>query len=88
MNDITGPCKFCGAESDRAFVKYHADPSDGQTNTDWGDGLPPTVYAIVCKVCGEPVGFVDPREEDELPPFDELPDGTGGASFRVSDTLE
>lgn len=88
MGEITGPCEFCEADSDRAFVKYHADPNEAQEETDWGDGLPPTVYAIVCMICGEPVGFIDPREEEDLPPFDELPDGTGGGSFRVDGPLE
>lgn len=88
MPDITGPCEFCGADSDRAFVRYEENANDAQHDTDWGANLPPTVYAIVCMVCGEPVGFIDPREEDDLPPFDELPDGTRGGSFRVDNPLE
>lgn len=88
MADITGPCEFCDADSERAFVQYHADPNDAQRNTSWGENLPPTVYAIVCMTCGEPVGFIDPREEEDLPPFDELPKGTGGNPHRVDDVLE
>lgn len=88
MGELTGACEFCKADSERAFVKYHGDPNDAQTETDWGEHLPPTVYAIVCMACGEPVGFLDPRDENDLPPFDELPDGTGDTAFRVDETLE
>lgn len=88
MGDVSGACEFCEADSDRAFVKYHADPNDAQAETDWGENVPPTVYAIVCMVCGEPVGFLDPREEEDLPPFDDLPKGTGGRGHRVDGVLE
>jgi len=88
VGEITGPCEFCGDDSDRAFVRYEENANDAQLETEWGDGLPPTVYAIVCMTCGEPVGFIDPREEEDLPPFNELPHGPGGKSHRVDDVLK
>lgn len=88
MGELTGPCEFCDDDSDRAFVIYHEDANDAQLDTEWGQNLPLTVCAIVCMTCGEPIGFIDPREEDDLPPFDELPHGTDTKSHRVDDVLE
>jgi len=88
MSEITEPCEFCNADSERAFIKYHADANDAQTETDWYDGTPETVYAVVCITCGEPLAFVDPRNEADLPDFNDLPHGTGGRDYRVDNLLE
>lgn len=88
-DDLTDPCEFCGADSkNTAFVKYHADPNDAQRETEWFEDTPETIYSIVCTECGMGQACLDPRENEDLPDFEELPDGTGGGSFRVDETLE
>lgn len=90
MSKITKDCEFCGADSDQfAFLKYHADPNDAQSETDWFENTPGTIYSVVCTGCGMSKGCIDPRDDAELPDFEELPHGTDDdMDFRVDEVLE
>lgn len=86
----TDRCPWCLSEGyDTAFVKYHASPNDAQMRTDWFDELPLTLYGLVCMECGMVVRTLDPRDQDDLPDFDELPQGTSaGNEYRVDEELK
>lgn len=89
MSDLTDDCEHCGAPpSEFAFVKYQIDARAAQERTDWYEDTAKTILAIVCTECGLGKACLDPRENEDLPDFDELPDGTGGQSFKVDRELE
>lgn len=89
-DDLTAPCEYCGDER-VVVVRYRRDANEAQRRRDWFGGTPPLLYAVVCQGCGMGKATIDPRENEDMPDFEDLPDGTDDDSaddFRVDDTLE
>lgn len=85
MSDpLLKPCPKCGSSdgTERAFVRYEANPNDAQEECEWADKLPETLHAFVCTECSYIKGTVDAREPERLP------DGTDDRNdFRVDEEL-
>lgn len=89
MSDLNAPCEHCGAPvGEIAFVRYQADPNDAQTECEWFEDVADRMYSIVCTGCGLGKAAIDPRQEEDLPDFDDLPDGTGASDFKVDEELK